>query len=52
MDETQKIDTPLEFLGTALDIWYEPKGVCLIISPWNFPMQLCLLSASILSGRL
>jgi len=38
----KKIDTPVEFLGTSLDIWYEPKGVCLIISPWNFPLQLCL----------
>lgn len=38
----KKIDAPIEFIGTKLDIWYEPKGVCLIISPWNFPFQLCL----------
>lgn len=23
-------------------IWYEPKGSCLIISPWNYPFQLMM----------
>jgi aldehyde dehydrogenase (NAD+) len=36
------IDTPLTYLGTRSEIIYEPKGVCLIISPWNFPVNLCL----------
>ncbi len=26
--------------GTSSEIIYEPKGVCLIISPWNFPFNL------------
>src|SRR5580704_7659535 len=38
----QKIDAPLTYLGTRSEVWYEPKGVCLIIAPWNFPLNLCL----------
>lgn len=37
----QKIDATLTYLGTQSEIRYEPKGVCLIISPWNFPFNLC-----------
>jgi aldehyde dehydrogenase (NAD+) len=37
----QKIDAPLTFLGTRSEVRYEPKGVCLIIAPWNFPVNLC-----------
>lgn len=36
----QKVDTPLAMLGASSYIKYEPKGVCLIISPWNFPINL------------
>lgn len=36
----QKVDTPLALLGASSYIVYEPKGVCLIISPWNFPINL------------
>ncbi len=36
----QKVDTPLTMLGASSYIKYEPKGVCLIISPWNFPINL------------
>ena len=38
--EHQKVDTPLALLGASSYIKYEPKGVCLIISPWNFPINL------------
>ena len=38
--ENQKVDTPLALLGASSYIKYEPKGVCLIISPWNFPINL------------
>ena len=34
----QKVSTPLSLLGATSWIKYEPKGVCLIISPWNFPL--------------
>jgi aldehyde dehydrogenase (NAD+) len=38
----QKIDAPLTYLGTRSKIVLEPKGVCLIIAPWNYPFSLCL----------
>jgi aldehyde dehydrogenase (NAD+) len=36
----QKVKTPLSMLGSSSYYLYEPKGVCLIISPWNFPFNL------------
>lgn len=36
----QRVDTPLSLLGSSSWITNEPKGVCLIISPWNFPINL------------
>ena len=38
----QKVDTPIALLGSSSWIKNEPKGVCLIISPWNFPINLTL----------
>ena len=38
----QYVATPLAFMGSSSYIKYEPKGVCLIISPWNFPVNLTL----------
>ncbi|NRA94374.1 MAG: aldehyde dehydrogenase family protein [Psychroserpens sp.] len=35
-----RVDTPLTLIGTSSYITYEPKGVCLIISPWNYPVNL------------
>jgi len=32
--------TPLALFGSKSYTVYEPKGVCLIISPWNFPFNL------------
>jgi len=34
-------------------IYYEPKGVCLIISPWNYPFQLTMspLTSAIAAGN-
>ncbi|KIO78532.1 aldehyde dehydrogenase [Pedobacter lusitanus] len=34
-------------------IYYEPKGVCLIISPWNYPFQLLMspLTSAIAAGN-
>ncbi len=34
------VDTPLSLIGSRSHIRYEPKGVVLIISPWNFPVML------------
>lgn len=38
----EKVRTPPTFLGTTSEIHYEPKGVVLIISPWNYPFNLTL----------
>lgn len=40
--QPKKIDAPLTYLGTRSEIRYEPKGVCLIIAPWNYPFNLCI----------
>lgn len=36
------VDTPIQLTGTSSWIMYEPKGVCLVISPWNYPFSLAL----------
>lgn len=36
----RKVATPMSQLGSTSYIHYEPKGVVLIISPWNFPVML------------
>ncbi len=47
------VKTPLHLLGTKSKIYYEPKGLCLIISPWNYPLNLTLnpLISSIAAGN-
>ncbi|GLH72328.1 aldehyde dehydrogenase [Geothrix limicola] len=37
-----KVPTPIGFFGSASAILYEPRGVVLIISPWNYPIYLTL----------
>ena len=34
--------TSLTYLGTKAETFYEPKGTCLIIAPWNYPFQLAV----------
>lgn len=38
----QKVPTPILFYGKKSYIEYKPRGVVLVISPWNFPFQLSL----------
>lgn len=38
--ELQPVKTPLSLFGANSWIQYQSKGVCLIISPWNFPVNL------------
>ena len=38
----KSVDSPLTLFGTKSEIQYQPKGVCLIISPWNYPFQLAI----------
>lgn len=39
----EKIKAPLALTGVKNYIYHEPKGVCLIIAPWNFPFHLMLI---------
>lgn len=36
----KKVKTTPALFGTSSYIKYEPRGVCLIVSPWNFPLML------------
>lgn len=36
----KRVPTPLNMAFTRGMVYYEPKGVSLIISPWNYPFQL------------
>ncbi len=49
----QRVSTPIGLLGSRSKIVYEPKGVVLIISPWNFPFNLTLgpLASAIAAGN-
>lgn len=40
--QDQYVESPPALLGTRAYIHYEPKGVSLIISPWNYPVNLAL----------
>ncbi len=37
-----RVDGHITFWGTKAYVHYEPKGVCLIIAPWNYPFNLML----------
>ena len=39
----KRVPTPLPLFGSSSSIYVEPKGVCLIIAPWNYPFNLMLL---------
>ncbi len=38
----RRVSTPLSLLGSRSKILYEPKGMVLILAPWNFPFNLTL----------
>jgi len=40
--QPRRVATPLALLGSRSHIHYEPKGVVLIISPWNFQVNLTI----------
>ena len=48
-----RASTPPLLMGTTSEVRYEPKGVSLIISPWNYPFNLTLgpLIAAIAAGN-
>lgn len=47
------VKTPVTLIGAKSQIVYEPKGVCLIISPWNYPFHLAFapIAAAISAGN-
>ncbi len=49
----RRVSTPLALFGTKSWIHHEPKGVVLIIGPWNYPFQLVIapLIAAIAAGN-
>lgn len=49
----KSVGSTLAMTGTKGSISYEPKGVCLIISPWNYPINLtfCPLISAIAAGN-
>ncbi len=49
----QRVPTPITLFGARSYIQYEPKGVVLIMSPWNYPVNLTLgpLVAAIAAGN-
>lgn len=38
----QRVSTPLPLLPGKSLVYSEPRGVVLVIAPWNYPFQLCL----------
>lgn len=40
--ESASVNTPMFLMGTRSKVVYEPKGVTLIIAPWNYPFNLCI----------
>ena len=38
----QRVSTPLPLVGTRSEVYVEPKGVALILAPWNYPVNLTL----------
>jgi aldehyde dehydrogenase (NAD+) len=48
-----RISPTLATLGTKSRVVYQPKGRCLIISPWNYPLSLALgpLASAVAAGN-
>lgn len=38
----RRVGTPLTLLGSRSEVRYEPKGVVLVLAPWNYPFHLAL----------
>ncbi|MHC4975704.1 MAG: proline dehydrogenase family protein [Planctomycetota bacterium] len=41
------------FIGELDELWYQPKGVAAVISPWNFPLAICtgMVGAALVTGN-
>ena len=42
-----------QFVGELNQLWYEPRGVAVVISPWNFPLAICtgMTTAALITGN-
>jgi acyl-CoA reductase-like NAD-dependent aldehyde dehydrogenase len=49
--KTQKVPTPILFFGKKSYIEYKPRGVVLVISPWNFPLSLAPVLSALVAGN-
>lgn len=51
--EDEKASTPLALMGKKSRIWYEPLGVVLVITPWNYPFHISLtgVATALLAGN-
>lgn len=51
--KNKRVRPTLMMLGTSSYVHYEPKGTSLIISPWNYPLNLtfCPLASAIAAGN-
>ncbi|RPG64192.1 MAG: aldehyde dehydrogenase family protein [Flammeovirgaceae bacterium TMED290] len=41
---SKRVNTPISLIGSTSYISYEPKGLVLIITPWNFPINLTFIT--------
>jgi aldehyde dehydrogenase (NAD+) len=35
-----EVETPMLFIGSSSKVVFEPKGTCLLMTPWNYPFQM------------
>jgi aldehyde dehydrogenase (NAD+) len=49
----KKVSTPLLLSGTRSEVRFEPRGVALILAPWNYPLDLAIapLIAAVAAGN-
>lgn len=42
-----------KFIGELDELWHQPRGVCVVISPWNFPLAICagMATAALVTGN-
>jgi len=42
-----------KFIGELDEQWYQPRGVAVVISPWNFPLAICtgMTAAALVTGN-
>jgi aldehyde dehydrogenase (NAD+) len=51
--QPERVETPLTLFGSRAEVRYEPKGVSLIVAPWNYPFHLSVapLIAALAAGN-